>query len=257
MITADQLSGLFDLDGRVAVVTGGSRGIGRAAAAGLGAAGAQVVIASRKADACEATAAELRHEGLDVHAIATHMGRPDEIESLVDATVDRFGAIDIIVNNAANALAQPMGSITPEAWSASHGVNVTGPVLLVQAALDHLRASEHASVVNVISAGVFTSGAFVSIYIAAKAALLAMTRSMAAELAPSGIRVNALAPGGVDTDMVRANPEEFQQAIADACAMKRLADPDEMVGPVIFLASDASSFMTGQALIVDGGMTVH
>ena len=162
-----------------------------------------------------------------------------------------------MVNNAANPLALPIGDITPEALAKSHDVNLRGPVFLVQAALPHLRSSDHAAVVNVITAGVFTQGQYVSLYVSAKAALLAMTKAMAAELAPDGIRVNALAPGTVRTDMVLNTPEAFQQAAVDSQLIKRMADPDEMVPPALFLASDASSFMTAQTLVVDGGMTTH
>jgi hypothetical protein len=153
-----------------------------------------------------------------------------------------------VVNNAANALTQPLGEFTPEAWQKSFDVNLRGPVFLVQAALPHLERSEHAAIVNVISAGAFLFSANVAMYGAAKAALMSFTRSMAAEFAPRGIRVNALAPGTVDTDMVRANPPAAQHAMANASPMRRAAHPDEMVGPVLFLASDASSFMTGQVL---------
>ncbi|HEY3000691.1 MAG TPA: glucose 1-dehydrogenase [Acidimicrobiales bacterium] len=252
-----ELLGRFDMAHRVAIVTGGSRGIGRAVANGLAAMGAKVVVASRKADACEAVATEIAAAGGTALAVPTHVGDLDGLAALVETTVAAFGGVDVVVNNAANALALPLGSITAEAWAKSFDANLRGPVFLVQEALPHLRASGHAAVVNVISAGAFTHGTFVSMYVAAKAALLQMTRTMAAEFAADGIRVNALAPGTVDTDMVRNNPEPVQQGMVTAQLIPRMAAPDEMVPPALFLASDASSFMTGQVLVVDGGMTVH
>jgi NAD(P)-dependent dehydrogenase (short-subunit alcohol dehydrogenase family) len=252
-----KLAQLFDVRDRVAIVTGGTRGIGRAVAEGFVAAGARVAVGSRKADACAETEAHLRALGGDAIGVPTHMGDLDAIRALVDATVDRFGGIDVIVNNAANALTQPLGEFTPEAWAKSFDVNLRGPVFLVQEALPHLERSGHASVENVISAGAFLFSANVAMYAAAKAGMMSFTRAMASAYASRGIRVNALAPGTVDTDMVRANPPEAQRAMAAASILARAADPDEMVGPVLFLASDASSFVTGQVLLADGGMVPH
>jgi NAD(P)-dependent dehydrogenase (short-subunit alcohol dehydrogenase family) len=253
----DQLRQLFDLSDRVAIVTGGTRGIGRAIAEGFVAAGAKIAVGSRKPDACQETEAHLQSMGGDALGVATHMGDLDAVSTLVAQTVDRFGRVDIVVNNAANALAQPLGEFTPEAWQKSFDVNLRGPVFLVQEALPHLKQSPHAAVVNVISAGAFLFAANVAMYAAAKAALMSFTRSMAAEFAPLGIRVNALAPGTVDTDMVRANTPETQRRMAEASHLGRTADPNEMVGPALFLASDASSFMTGQVLLADGGLVPH
>ena len=246
----------FDLRDRVAVVTGGSRGIGRAVAAGFAAVGAHVVVASRKAEACEETVDAIRAAGGSALAVPTHVGRLDDLARLVERTADEFGRIDIVVNNAANPLAQPLGAITPEAFAKSYDVNVRGPLFLVQQALPYLRASAGASVVNVITAGVFTHGTGVSLYVSAKSALLSLTRSMAAEFAADRIRVNALAPGVVATQMTSALPPERQEAAVQAQLMRRMADPDELVPGILFLASDASSFMTGQVLVLDGGLTV-
>lgn len=255
---ADKLRTLFDLSGRTAIVTGGTRGIGLALARGHLAAGANVVVASRSQERCREVEQALDAEAPGrVAAVPTHTGELDQLKNLVAQTVSRFGGIDIVVNNAATALGQPIGQVTPQAWDKSITVNVRGPLFLVQEALPHLTASEHAAVLNVVSVGAFMFAAPTAVYAAGKAALLSLTRSMAAAYADSGIRVNALAPGSVDTDMMRANPPEFIGGLATASLMGRLAQPDEMVGPALLLTSDAGSFITGQVLLVDGGMVPH
>ena len=253
----EKLQSLHDLTGRVAIVTGGTRGIGRSIAEGLVAAGAKVAVASRKVDACEETEAALRAAGGEAIGVPTHMGQVEAINALVDRTVEEFGRLDMVVNNAANALTLPFGQLTEEAWEKSLGVNLKGPTFLVERALPHLEASGNASILNVISAGAFLFSANTSMYAAGKAGLMAMTRSMAATFAERGIRVNALAPGTVDTDMVRNNTPEAQEGMAKASFMRRAAHPDEMVGPALLLLSDAGSFITGQVILADGGLTPH
>ena len=245
---------LFDLSGRVAIVTGGTRGIGRSIAEGFALAGAKVVVASRKADACAETQQHLESLGAEALGVATHMGDLEQLDALVEATVERFGGVDILVNNAANALALPFGQVTPEAWEKSLGVNLRGPVFLMQSALPHLAKSEHASIINVSSAGAYLFSAYTHMYAAAKAGLLAYTRSLAAELAPMKIRVNAIAPGTIETDMVHNNTPEQQEAMRSAALMGRGAHPDELVGLALLFASDAGSFITGATLNIDGGM---
>ncbi|EHI14788.1 SDR family NAD(P)-dependent oxidoreductase [Mycolicibacterium thermoresistibile] len=246
---------LFDMTGRTVVVTGGTRGIGLALAEGYVLAGARVVVASRKSDACERAAAHLRALGGDAIGVPTHLGDIDACEALVRRTVDEFGGIDVLVNNAANALTQPLGELTVDAWTKSFEVNLRGPVFLVQAALPHLKTSPHAAVLNMVSVGAFLFSPGTAMYSAGKAALMSFTRSMAAQFAPLGIRVNALAPGPVDTDMMRNNPQEVVDMMAGATLMKRLATPDEMVGAALLLTSDAGSYITGTVLIADGGGT--
>jgi len=250
----EKLRQLFDMTGRVVIVTGGTRGIGRALAEGYTAAGAKVVVTSRKAAACDETAKHLRAIGGEALAVPCHVGDLDALSELVERTVESFGAIDVVVNNAANALAQSHGEYTPEAWAKSLDVNLRGPVFLVQEALPHLKRSQHAAVLNVLSGAAFLFSATVSLYAIGKAGLLAATRSMAAEFAPHGIRVNALSPGTVDTDMVRRNSPEAQAEMTKLQLLPRMAHPDEMVGPALLLTSDAGSFITGQVVFADGGM---
>ena len=195
--------------------------------------------------------------GYEALGVPCHMGSLDDVHALVAAAVDRFGGIDVVVNNAANALAEPVGAFTEAGFAKSVDVNVRGPVFLVQEALPHLRRSPHASVINVVSAGAWLFSANVAIYAAAKAAMVSFTKSTAAALAGDGVRVNALAPGTVDTDMVRNTGAEEAAGMARAAIMGRAASADEMVGPALFLASDASSFVTGTVLHADGGLVTR
>ncbi|MGV0786909.1 SDR family oxidoreductase [Mycolicibacterium sp. XJ2] len=246
---------LFDMTDRTVIVTGGTRGIGLALAEGFVLAGARLVVASRKPDSCERAAEHLRGLGGRAIGVPAHLGDVDALEALVQRTVDEYGGVDVVVNNAANALAQPLGEMTPDALTKSFEVNLRGPVFLVQAALPYLKASAKASVVNMVSVGAFNFSAMTSIYSSNKAALMSFTRSMAVEYASSGIRVNAIAPGPVDTDMMRNNPQDVVDGMARSTFLKRLASPDEMVGTALLLASDAGSYITGTVMIVDGGGT--
>ncbi|UXA19197.1 SDR family NAD(P)-dependent oxidoreductase [Mycobacterium sp. SMC-4] len=246
---------LFDMTGRTVVVTGGTRGIGFALAQGYLLAGARVVVASRKADACEQAARQLRELGGEAIGVPTHLGDVDALGQLVSRTVDEFGGLDVLVNNAANPLAQPFGQMTVDGLTKSFEVNLRGPVMLVQEALPHLRASEHAAVLNVVSIGAFIFAPMLAIYASMKAAMMSFTRSMAAEFVQHGIRVNALAPGPVDTDMMRKNPQEAIDGMVGGTLLGRLATADEMVGAALLLTSDAGSYITGQVIMVDGGGT--
>jgi NAD(P)-dependent dehydrogenase (short-subunit alcohol dehydrogenase family) len=247
---------LFDLTGRVAIVTGGSRGLGRAIARGFAAAGASVVVASRKQEPCDAVAAEIAAAGGAAIGVATHVGQSDQLDALVARTVDEYGRIDIVVNNAANPLGGLLTDMTDLAFEKSFTANVRGPVQLATKALEHLAASGHGSVINMISAGAFGPGPGLGLYCAGKAALWSFTRVMAKEWASQGVRVNALAPGPFDTDMMEASLSipEYHQSIVASTLLRRIADPDELVGAALFLASDASSYVTGSVIPVDGGI---
>lgn len=251
--TAASCGRRFGLDGRVAIVTGGTRGLGRAIAEGYLDVGASVVITGRKQDQCDEAAAAL---GARAIGVAAHAGDPASAARVVARAIDEFGAVDIIVNNAANSLGMSIGAISEAGLQKSLDVNLAGPLFLVQEALPHLEASQAAAVINITTAGLTRPSAGLSVYLAAKAGLEILTRTMALELAPKRIRVNAISPGPFGTDMVRNMPEESQRAAEQRTPLGRIADPSEIAGAAIFLASSAAAFVTGTTLVVDGGMVI-
>jgi NAD(P)-dependent dehydrogenase (short-subunit alcohol dehydrogenase family) len=256
-----EIQRLFDLEGRVALITGGSRGLGLEMAKGLSGAGAKIVIASRKAGELEAAAEELRTRDADVLAVPCNMGEVDQVRALVDKAVERFGRLDIVINNAGNPLVYDIHTATEAAFDKSFAVNAKGPLFLMQAAAPHLKASPSAadpacggaSIINVLTVGAFRGLTNQLGYGASKAALWHMTRSAARNLAPDRIRVNAIAPGALATLMVTSGGEALMNKSKEGALQKRVADPAEIIGPALFLASDASSFMTGALLTYDGG----
>jgi NAD(P)-dependent dehydrogenase (short-subunit alcohol dehydrogenase family) len=251
----DDLAQRFDLSNRVAIVTGGSRGLGRAMALGLAKSGASVVIASRKLDTCEQVVAEIAAHGLaPALAIAVRMQEPDDLRNLVDATVARYGRLDIVVNNAGTVLDRSLDALDPTAFAGAFATNLLGPLLLVQHARPHLRASGRGAVLNITSIAADGASPNRYLYPPAKAALAQATRTLARDLAAEGIRVNAISPGTFRTDMVeKAFDDATLTRIAATVPISRIADPEEIVAPALLLVSDAGSFITGEVLTVDGG----
>lgn len=251
---------LFGLEGRVALVTGGSRGLGFEAARGLAAAGARVILASRNADSCEAAAAAIREQGGDAVAMPCHVGRVDDIKRLADKVAEGR-RLDILVNNAGAPLPYTLDTLTEAAFDKSFSVNAKGPLFLIQALRPLLAASPSAqgsepggaSIINVSTVGAFFGTPTQLGYGASKAALWHMTRTLAKTLAPERIRVNAVAPGPMATHMVTSGGDALLRKSAAGTLQNRVADPDEIIGPMLFLASDAGSFVTGTVVHVDGG----
>ena len=253
------MSVLFDLDGRVALVTGATRGLGRAMARGLAEAGASVVVTGRRQSACDAAAAELAEEtGREILGAACHMGDWEAIDALVERVHERFGRLDALVNNAGiNPAFAPVEQITSDFFDKLYAVNVKGPMRLAARVAPRMGESGGGSIVNVITVGAYEGGPGIGAYSSSKAALLNLTKVMALEWAARKVRVNALAPGPFMTDMMRGaagNAEGFLEATASATLQKRIAEPEEIVGAVLFLASDASAFVTGEDLRVAGGL---
>jgi len=248
----------FRLDGRVALVTGGSRGIGRSIAQGYAAAGARVVVASRNEAACAEVTASITEAGGEARAVAADVGEAADRERLVATAVEAFGGLDVLVNNAGILKPHVIERLTEAETDELHRVNVKGAVFLAREALPHLEQSGHGVVINVTAASGHAPMEGIGAYGASKAALLNWTRVMAREWSPRGVRVHALTPGSVATEMILPRDaerrERFVAELAQQNLIGRIADPDEFIGPAIFLASDASSFMTGQALVVDGGL---
>ena len=249
----DRLDRLYRLDGRIAIVTGGSRGIGRAISEGFALAGAKVVVASRKLDAREDTVRAIEAAGGEALAVACHMGELADLERLVSATVERFGGIDVLVNNAANALAQPFGQITPEAWEKSFAVNLRGPFRLSSLVGTRMNEGDGGSILNISTIGSIAPSPGEVPYGAAKAGMNSMTIAMARAWAPK-VRVNCIQPGPFLTDIAKAWDADALTHIGAGISLGRAGEPHEIVGAALYLASDASSIMTGAILRLDGGL---
>jgi NAD(P)-dependent dehydrogenase (short-subunit alcohol dehydrogenase family) len=244
----------ISLKGKVALVTGASRGIGRAIARSYAAAGASVMLSSRKQDALDAVVAEIDAEsGGDAVALAAHAGDPEQIATCVAATVERWGRVDILVNNAAtNPYMGPAVGIDLPRFDKTWEVNYRGPVVWVQEAWQRSMREHGGVVINMASVGGMSVAPLIGHYDVTKAALIHLTRILAHELAP-GVRVNAIAPGLVKTDFARALWEPNEQAAAAMNPLQRLGEPDDIANAALFLASDLSSWITGHTLVVDGG----
>jgi len=253
------MSGDFDLSGKVAVVTGATKGLGRAIVQGLAEAGADVVVSSRKQELCDEVAAEITAStGRRALGLACHVGEWDAVPAFVDRVVAELGRIDILVNNAGiNPTPPPLVDLDLALVRKVMAVNLEGPLRTSQLVAPIMRDQGGGSIVQIATVGAYSGGPGVAAYGASKAALINLTKSMAKEWAPWGIRVNAVSPGPIKSELTEAaerNQPGFYERAGSATALKRVAETWEIVGPVLYLASDASSYVTGEDHIVAGGM---
>jgi NAD(P)-dependent dehydrogenase (short-subunit alcohol dehydrogenase family) len=252
---------LFDLTGKVAIITGSSRGIGRAIAEAMAEQGAKVVISSRKAEVCEEAAQAIndRHGAGTAIVVPANISSKDELQNLVDETKRQLGRIDILVCNAAsNPYYGPMAGISDDQFRKILENNVIANHWLIQMAAPEMLERREGSIIIVSSIGGLTASAVIGAYNISKAADFQLARNLAAEFGPSGVRVNCIAPGLIRTDFARAlweNPDTLK-AVTRGTPMRRIGEPHEIAGAAVYLASPASTFMTGQTIIVDGGSTI-
>ena len=245
----------FNLKNKVAIVTGGGRGIGRAIALGLAGAGASVVVASRTQPEIESVAEEIKRLGGSTQAVPTDLTVPEQLENLVNRTIQGFGRIDILVNNAARSFLRSLMELREDGWDKVFNTNVRAVWLLSRAVARKMMEQKSGRIINITTVGAEKAEMGMAAYGSSKAALKMLTRCMAREWAGFGIRVNAVGPGLTRTDFSKpiwSNPEVAKR-VAGTIPMGRLAEPEEIVGAVLFLASDAADFITGQSIYVDGG----
>ena len=253
----------FSLDGKVAVVTGGGRGIGQAIAYGFAKAGAQVVVTSRKAADLEATAAAIGAFGGKAFPLPAHLGRTEEIQKMVNTVMEKFGRIDILVNNAGASPA--MGTVLDSderLWDTIMNLNLKGVYFTSQAVAKIMKTQGGGKIINIASVDGFNPEPFVSVYSISKAGVRMITKAFASELASFNIQVNTIAPGPIDTKMMNSHwahlpPEEAKKARAALeriLPTGRLGQPDEIAGAALFLASAASSYTTGTEIVIDGAL---
>jgi NAD(P)-dependent dehydrogenase (short-subunit alcohol dehydrogenase family) len=247
------------LSGKVAIVTGASRGIGQSIAETLAQAGAKVVIASRKQEDLEKVAASIKEAGGESLPVAAHTGKKDTLTALVQKTVDTYGRLDILINNAAtNPHFGTLLDAEDSLWQKTIEVNVMGNVWLCQAAVPHMRAAGGGKIVNIASIVGLNPGRFQGIYSATKAAVISLTKTLAMELGSENIQVNAIAPGLVQTKFAQVlwESESMMEVVKARTPLGRIGQPEEIAGLALWLSSPASSFTTGSVFVVDGGVTL-
>jgi NAD(P)-dependent dehydrogenase (short-subunit alcohol dehydrogenase family) len=250
---------MFNLTGQVAVVTGSTKGIGRAIAEELARAGSKVVISSRKADACAEVAAAIVKEGHDAIAIPCHIGRREECEALIAKTRDKWGKIDTLICNAAiNPYYGPMTGVADEVFDKVMQTNIRSNLWLANLVRPEMAARRDGTIVIVSSIGGLKGTDILGLYAISKAADMQLARNLAVEWGPDNIRVNCIAPGLVKTDFARALWEdpELRKGSEDRTALRRIGDPEDIAGAAVFLASRAGRWITGQTIVIDGGRTI-
>jgi dehydrogenase/reductase SDR family protein 4 len=249
----------FNLEGKVAIITGSSKGIGKAIAKGLAENGAQVVISSRSQEACDVVVAELKKEGLSAIGIACHIGKDDQRKQLISKTIAAFGRIDILVNNAAtNPVYSPIEEIDPVIFDKIMEINVKAPWALSNLVLPHLQANKNGSIINIASVEALTPGYGLGVYSTSKAAILMLTKNQAKEWGTYGIKVNAICPGLIKTKFSAAlwQNEKMLHKLEKSIPSGRMGKPEEMVGLACLLASNAGNYMTGGVYTADGGYMI-
>lgn len=253
------MHGPFDLTGRTVLITGGSKGLGKAMAMGFAQHGADLMICSRNSDELEATAAEI-HEatGRRVEHSVADLTRRDGVAALIDATDARFDSVDILINNAGSNNPQIIDTIEDDAWDEIVQLNLSSCMALTRAFVPGMRERGWGRVVHISSIVALAAAPARSVYAATKAGLIGMCRAQALELGESGVTVNCIAPGPFLTDLPAAKLTEAQrQHIGQRTALKRWGETNELVGPALLLASDAGSYMTGSVIVVDGGILAN
>jgi NAD(P)-dependent dehydrogenase (short-subunit alcohol dehydrogenase family) len=245
----------YDLHGKVAIVTGGGRGIGKSIALGLAECGAKIVVASRSNEELETVAKEIKERGGEAIAVVTDLMVSDQIPALVDATIEAFQRVDILVNNAARSFMRPLMELREDGYDKIFTVNVKAAFLLSRTVATIMMEQGGGKIVNITTVGAVRGGAGMGIYHASKAALNMLTKCMAVEWAPFNINVNAVGPGLTKTPFsqpIWSNPE-VEKTITSRIPKGRLAEPEDIVGAVLFLCSEDSLFITGESIYVDGG----
>ena len=250
---------LFDMTGKVALITGSTKGIGRSIAEEMARQGAKVVISSRKAEVCEQVAGELKAEGFEAIAIPCHVGKKDQLQNLVDKTIETWGKIDVLVCNAAtNPVYGTTAEMTDEAWDKIMETNVKGTFWLANMVLPGMAERGEGAVVLLSSIAGIRGNTTIGTYGVSKAAEAALARNLAVEWGPKGIRVNSIAPGIVKTDFAKAlteDPVRIKRA-EEKTPLRRIGDPIDIAGLAVFLSTKASAYVTGQVIVADGGETI-